>query len=221
MARVLFTPDEIATFERIGRRAQFRKHAYCYFQGDPGDSIYVLRSGRVRLSRITDDGREFTLAFLKPGELFGELALVDPAREVAAEAVEASEAVAVRREDFEALLARRPDLGLKVTKLLGARNKLMAEKVEDLVFRSVPARLAGLLLSLAKDFGIGGDRGTRFAFKITHRELASCIGSSRETVSQILTSFARERLIARSGRQIIITAPDGLSRLFGRGGRDA
>jgi CRP/FNR family cyclic AMP-dependent transcriptional regulator len=220
MARVLFTAEEMAGFERVGRRVQFRKHAYCYFQGDPGDTVYVLRAGRVRLSRVTDDGREFTLAFLKPGELFGELALVDPTREAAAEAVEGSEAIAVRREEFEALLARRPDLGIKVTKLLGARNRVMAEKVEDLVFRSVPARLAGLLLSLARDFGIGGDRGTRFAFKITHRELASCIGSSRETVSQILTAFVRERLITRSGRQIIITAPEGLLRRFGRGARE-
>ncbi|HEY8369139.1 MAG TPA: Crp/Fnr family transcriptional regulator [Thermodesulfobacteriota bacterium] len=218
MARVTFSPEELAALDQAGRRVQYRAREFCYLQGDPGDSVFVLRSGRVRVSRITNDGREFTLAYLKPGEPFGELALVDGApRETVAEAVEDSEVTVVRVDDLEALLAERPALAIKFAKLLGQRNKVMADKVEDLVFRDVPARLAGLLLTLASDFGVGGERGTRFPFKITHRELAACIGSSRETVSQTLTLFARDRLIARSGRQIIITAPDGLSRLVGRG----
>ncbi len=212
--RVTFTPEELAAFDAAGRRLSYRPRDFCYLQGDPSDSVFVLRSGRVRLSRVTDDGREFILGFMKPGELFGELALVDDApREALAEAVEASEATVVRKEEFEALLTRRPALGIKVTRLLGLRNKAMADRVEELVFRDVPARLAGLLLALAADFGVRGERGTRFSFKITHRELGNCIGSSRETVSQILTAFARQGLIARNGRQIIITAPERLSRM--------
>ncbi len=212
--RVVFSSEEIAAFDAVGRRVAYKPKDFCYLQGDPSDSVFILRTGRVRLSRITSDGREFILAFMKPGEPFGELALVDGApRETLAEAVEESEATVVRREDFEALLGRRPELGIKVAKLLGLRNKALADRVEDLVFRDVPARLAGLLLALAADFGVGGERGTRFAFKITHRELASCIGSSRETVSQILTAFTRQQLITRNGRQIIITAPERLGRL--------
>ncbi len=218
MGHVVFTPEELAELDRAGRRVQYRAREFCYLQGDRGDSVFVLRSGRVRLSRITNDGREFTLAYLKPGDPFGELALVDGSpRETMAEAVEESEVTVVRTDDLEALLARRSGLAITFTKLLGQRNKAMADKVEDLVFRDVPARLAGLLLALASDFGVSGERGTGFPFKITHRELAACIGSSRETVSQTLTLFARDRLIARSGRRIIITAPDGLSRLVGRG----
>lgn len=216
--QVAFTPEELATFDAAGRRLTYRPGDFCYLQGDPSDSVFVLRSGRVRLARVTDDGREFVLGFMKPGELFGELALVDDApREALAEAVEVSEATVVRKENFEALLTRRPALGIKVTRLLGLRNKAMADKVEGLVFRDVPARLAGLLLALAADFGIGGERGTRFSIKITHRELGNCIGSSRETVSQILTAFAREGLIARNGRQIIVTAPERLAHLAAGG----
>lgn len=220
--RVVFGPEEIAAFARVGRRIQYRPRDFVFLQGDPSDAVFVLVSGRIRISRITNDGREFILEFLKPGEPFGELALVDDAsRETIAEALEASEVLAVRKEEFEALLARRPDLAIKVAKLLGSRNKAMADKVEDLVFRDVPARLAGLLLALADEFGVGSERGTRFAFKITHRELASCIGSSRETVSQILTSFAKARFIARNGRQIIITAPEELGQLVARGSMPA
>lgn len=217
MPLVVFAPEEIADLDRAGRRVQYRAGEFCFLQGDPGDSVFVLRTGRVRLSRITTDGREFTLAYLKPGEPFGELALVKGApRETQAEVVEDSEATVIRTEELEALLTRRPGLAITLARLLGQRNKTMADKVEDLVFRDVPARLAGLLLALASDFGVGAERGTRFPFKITHRELAACIGSSRETVSQTLTLFARDRLITRKGRQIIITAPDGLSRLSGR-----
>lgn len=216
--RVVFTPEELAVFDAVGRRLAYRAKEFCYLQGDPSDAVFVLRAGRVRVSRITNDGREFTLAFVKPGEPFGELALVDDApRETLAEALEESEATAVRKGDFEALLGRRPELGIKVAKLLGLRNRAMVDKVEELIFRDVPARLAGLLLALAADFGVGGERGTRFPFKITHREMASCIGSSRETVSQILNVFARQQLIARSGRQIIITAPERLGRLASGG----
>jgi CRP-like cAMP-binding protein len=219
MGRLVFAPEQLAAFDQIGRRVHYRSHEYVYLQGDRAETVFVLRAGRVRLSRMADDGREFTLGFLKPGEPFGEVALVEGSvRDTVAEAVEPSEATVLRRDDFEALLTRRPELAITVTRLLGARNRAMAEKVEDLVFRDVPGRLAGLLLSLARDFGVGGDRATRFPFRITHRELASCIGSSRETVSQILGRFTRDRLIARTGRQIVITAPEALSRR--RSGRE-
>ena len=222
MTRVVFGAEEIAAFARVGRRLQYRAREFIYLQGDPSDAVFILVSGRVRISRLTNDGREFILEFLKPGEPFGELVLVDDApRETVAEVLEASEVVAVRTEDFEALLARRPDLAMKVARLLGCRNRAMTDKVEDLVFRDVPARLAGLLLALADEFGVGGERGRRFPFKITHRELASCIGSSRETVSQILTAFAKDRLIARNGRQIIITSPEALGQLVARGSMPA
>ncbi len=212
--QVAFTPEELAALDASGRRRAYRSGDFCYLQGDPSDGVFVLRAGRIRLARVTDDGREFVIGFVKPGELFGEVALVgDAPREGIAEAAEPSEATVVRKEDFEALVARRPALGIKITRLLGLRNKAMADRVEELVFRDVPARLAGRLLALAADFGVDGEQGTCFSIRITHRELGSWIGSSRETVSQVLAAFARDGLIARNGRQIVVTAPGRLMRL--------
>src|SRR5438874_8998126 len=116
------TADECRRLEARARARTFPRKAVVYFPDQPGESVLLLTRGRVKLMALTPDGRETILAFIEPGEVFGVLAVLDDApRGEYAEAVEDSHAVAIPRAEVAALVARRPDVALSVTKLIGLR----------------------------------------------------------------------------------------------------
>lgn len=212
-----FTDDELALVTRAAYRATARRRTVLYRQGEVDPSIYYLLAGRVKVSRATlapekpaaagvrSRSRELTLHYVRKGQLFGELALADSApRETRAEVVDDATLLVIRADAFERLASVRPALALKVIRILGRRQRELEAKMETLLFKGVPSRLAGLLLILAAEYGVDDSRGTLLATRFTHRELASLIGSSRETVSQTLLDFARRNLIAREGRRLIL-----------------
>jgi CRP-like cAMP-binding protein len=118
------------------------------------------------------------------------------------------------RKDFDQYLSMHPTVMFKLTKLIGLRLKKIQSRVEDLVFRDVPARLAHLLSELSKTEGIADKQGIRLKVKLTHQEMANLIGCSRETVSTTMGQFRDDGLIQMDGRTITILKPDGLSRLL-------
>lgn len=191
-----------------------RRRRVIYMPGDPGHSVFFVNGGRVKVSRVTPDGKELTLAYRGPGELFGELCLVDGRpREEMAEAMENALVTQMEREQFEALLRTHAALGLALSKALCVRRRELESRLEDLIFKDVSAKLAELLLGLCEDYGVDDARGTLVAVKITHQEMANLIGSTRETVSLTLSQFKRRKLIASAGRKVIITDKEGLRAL--------
>lgn len=206
--------DEISAIERMTTMQMVKRRQPIYLPGDPGDKVFLLKTGQVKLSRISDEGKELTIAILNPGDIFGELEVLDDSpRDAMAEALEDTSFCVMRREDFESLLKRRPDLTVKLTKLIGLRLKRIENRVEDLVFKDVPSRLAGLLLQLSQEFGVKEERGLRLRTKVTHQEMANLIGSTRETVTATLGDFKRAGLVELDGHQIIIKNTQGLAGL--------
>ena len=193
---------------------QVRRRRVIFLPGDPGVSVYLLNRGRVKISRVTRDGKELTLCYLDPGELFGELSLVDGGpREDMAEAMDSVVISEIPREAFMELLARSPDLGQRMTMLLCQRRRELERKVEDLVFKDVSAKLSELLLDLGRQHGVDHPSGVLLGVKITHQEMANLIGSTRETVSLTLSQFKRQRLIVSEGRRLILVDQQGLKAL--------
>jgi CRP-like cAMP-binding protein len=121
---------------------------------------------------------------------------------------------AIRREDFDRYLRRHPDLTVKLTKLIGLRLRKIQSRVEDLVFRDVPERLAHVLLELSKTEGVPEGGGNRIRAKLTHQELANLIGCTRETVSNTLGQFREQGMIRIDGRSITILNAGQLAELF-------
>jgi CRP/FNR family cyclic AMP-dependent transcriptional regulator len=205
------TEDELQKLAEEVALEEARRKRVIYMPGDPGDSVYFVTGGRVKISRVTPDGKELTLSYCGPGELFGELCLIDGRhREEMAEAMENALVAQVGREHFSALLNRHAALGFEMVKILTARRRDIEQKMEDLVFKDVNAKLAELLLGLCDDYGVDDDRGTLVAVKITHQEMANLIGSTRETVSLTLSQFKKSGLIATDGRKVIITDHEAL-----------
>jgi CRP-like cAMP-binding protein len=159
-------------------------------------------------------GKEVTFEILEPGEIFGELEVLEGLpRETAAEALDDTLICVIRREDFDKYLEAHPNITVRLTKLIGLRLRRIQSRVEDLVFRDVPARLAHLLLELRKTDGVPDGTSIRLRVKLTHQEIANLIGCSRETVSTTLGQFREQGLIRMEGRSIAILNPDHLTRL--------
>ena len=207
--------EELSTLANVVALEEVRRRRVIFLPGDPGTSVFFVNGGRVKISRVTRDGKELTLAYRGPGEIFGELCLVDGgARAEMAEAMENALITEVPRAEFEKLLGTHAAIGASLTRVLCERRRELENKVEDLVFRDVNAKLAELLLRLGNDYGVDDARGTLVAVKITHQEMANLIGSTRETVSLTLSQFKRNNLIATDGRKIILTDREGLKALI-------
>lgn len=208
--------SEMQEMERITRMQAVKRRQPFYLPGDPSSNVYLLKQGRVKLANTGASGKEVTFEILEPGEIFGELEVLEGSpRETAAEALDDTLICVIQREDFDQYLATHPNVTVKLSKLIGFRLRRIQTRVEDLVFRDVPARLAHLLLELRKTGGVSEGAGTRLRVKLTHQEMANLVGCSRETVTATLGQFRDGDLIQMDGRTIIITNPKGLFNLLG------
>src|SRR5262245_17285873 len=183
----------------------FRPRQVIYLPGDRAQGVHFLSSGRIKISKVTRDGKELTLAYRSEGDFFGEPCLLDGGpREEMAEAMDASTTVEVQRELLDNLLKTDGGAAYKFARALIARRKDLETRVEQLIFKDVGAKLAELLLNLGQEHGISDERGTVVGLKITHQEMANLIGSTRETVSLTLSQFKRKGLIQTEGRRVIL-----------------
>jgi CRP/FNR family cyclic AMP-dependent transcriptional regulator len=206
-----FDPEEMESLVHITHMGKVQAGQPLFLPDDPSDKVFLLKEGRVKISKVSEDGKELTLAILEHGEIFGELALVDEGpRGTIAETLEDTFICVIGRQDFEKLLETKPNLALNVTKLIGLRRKAIEAKVEDLVFRDVSSRLAKLLLELADTYGTQVSNGMRIDVKLTHQELANLIGSTRETTTATLNELKRLGFIEMEKRRLIVVDQSGL-----------
>jgi len=205
--------SEMVDFSRHALEKRFSKKEMIFLPGDKGDKVYLLKSGVVKVSKYSESGKEIILAMVNPGEIFGEMALIEKApRENVAEAIMDSYVCIVDREQFMRYLHRNPEMSLQITKIMGLKFKRLGQKVEDLVFRNVYQRLAGLLLNLVDTYGYDKQGKTYIYVKLTHYDIASLIGSTRETTTATLNEFKREGLVEFDGRRLVILNREGLKK---------
>src|ERR1700678_2511758 len=203
---LLFRGLSPATFEQIARlcvRRAYERNAVIFSQSDPGDALYGVVTGRVRISASSAAGREVFLNIMEPGDTFGEIALLDGRpRTASASATAPSELLIVTREQFLALLAREPQLTDHLLRLLCARLRWVSEFAEESALLSVPARLARRLLSLGTLDGHGVGPGIER--KISQDEMASFLGLSRQIVNQHLQDWSAHRWVGLGRGKIMI-----------------
>lgn len=182
------TPDSLQRIAGLATQRHFHAGELVFSQGDPGDALYAVVAGRVRISAGSAAGREMSLNIMEPGDTFGEIALLDGGcRTATATATESSELVAIRRDHFFALLEREPQVALELLKLCGARLRWTSGLVEDAAFLDAPARLAKRLLGLGKLHGERG--GSGLTVRISQEDLATFLGVSRQAVNQFLQGW--------------------------------
>lgn len=182
-----------------------------YRFGDLADRVYVLKSGCVRVSRASDDGKELTLYFVRPGEIFGELAIVGKERRsTCAMVIEDAFMYAVARDRFEHFMLGHPEISLAVARTIGRRKELTERRMLDLVYKDVRSRVAGVLAELADEFGASDELGVRIDLPLTQTDLAQLVGSTRETTSTVFNELRRAGLVEAEGRTVWVLDTDAL-----------
>jgi len=184
-----------------GRRQRFRQGAVLIQEGDRGDALYVLLSGRVRSFVENEDGRELTLGFYASGDCLGEMALDGGPRSASVIAEEATECAVVDRATLTAYIAEHPGFAFVLLSRVIHRARLATETARGLALLDVYGRLSRLLDSFAVD----GPDGTRaLSEPMTHQRIASIIGASREMVSRLMKDLETGGYLRRDGRRYIL-----------------
>ncbi len=184
-----------------------------FSEGEPGDRMYVILDGKVKLGQTSPDGRESLLAVLGPGEVFGELSLFDPGpRTATATAVTDTIVVGLGHGDLRPWLTGRPEVAEALLQALAQRLRRTNEALADLVFSDVPGRVAKQLLELADKFGQPGPDGVLVHHDLTQEELAQLVGASRETVNKALADFTQRGWIEVDQRQVLLIDMERLAR---------
>lgn len=205
--------DQIAQVERHSTTRQFSRGNLVYLPTEHSDSVFLLLAGRIKLYHITGDGKQALLALIEPGELFGELALLGGGeREEYAEAMLKSTILRIPGQVIQELMQHHAEVSLGVTKLMGLRRQRVEQRLKSLLFRSNRDRLTFLLLELAEKYGRLTSEGVLIEIKLSHQELASIIGSTRETVTVLLGEMQQERTIDIQKRQILLRKMQHLAK---------
>lgn len=205
---------EVSRFADVTREREYPKNSVILFEDDPGDALYIVSTGQVKVVLIGEDGREVILSVLGDGDFFGEMSLIDDEpRSAHVIAMKDSQLLVLRRDDFQSRLEEQPKIALKLLRVLVQRLRRADEKIGGLVLLDVNGRVAQLLLDLAEESG-----GPKITRRLTHHTIAQMIGSSRETVSRAMRELVERGTIDVSRREITIKHPDALRTMAGSKG---
>jgi CRP/FNR family cyclic AMP-dependent transcriptional regulator len=182
-----------------------------FHQGDPGQTLYLIGAGKVRIYVLQEDGQEMSVVLLGPGDILGEFALIDDLpRSASAVAMQDTLLFALTRERYREHLRRCPQLALNFLKILSIKLRYTTDQAGILASLDIGSRIARKLLELAQGYGVAEPDGVRIDAPLTQEELASMVGATRESTNKTLGAFRRRGLIKLQGGYIYIVDPEGL-----------
>jgi len=205
--------DSAAALMKLLTEQVVVKGGVLFREGEPGDELYLILEGKVKLGHASADGRESLMAVLGPGEMFGELSLFDPGlRASSATALTEARVVRLGNSQLMPWLADRPEVSAALLQALARRLRRTSETMADLVFSDVPGRVAKALMELGEKFGTLTPAGLQVTHDMTQEELAQLVGASRETVNKALADFAQRGWITLESRQVLILDVERLGK---------
>ena len=197
--------EDVRTLTSVAKRRTFRSGEVIFHREDPGQVLYMIKEGKVKICIISPDGQEISLAVLGKGEYFGEFALLDGLpRSSDAVALEKVECYTLQRSDFQNAILKNPKIAILVLEALTKRLRKTDQMIEDLIFLDVYGRVAKKLLELADTHGVKVDDGIRIDVRLTQQELASMVGASRESVNKVLGYFTDKDFISTDKHRITL-----------------
>ncbi|HEY7522650.1 MAG TPA: Crp/Fnr family transcriptional regulator [Candidatus Limnocylindrales bacterium] len=207
-------PESLESLARETRLRRFRRGEVIFHQGDPGDALFVLLSGVVKIALPADTGDEAILATLRPGDFFGELALLDGApRSASASALEPTETAVLSRDRFRDLIAAESAIRDVFLAAVARELRRLTTHVEELHFLDIAGRLASRLARMAREEGTRlPDGSIRLDAPLTQGNLAAMVGCTRQSVNKLLGLYARDGLLRLERDAIVVLDIEGLAR---------
>jgi CRP-like cAMP-binding protein len=206
--------EDIAWLESKSKMRKLKRGEPIYMPSETADGILLVASGRVKICHTTPEGKQSIIAFVDAGEVFGELALLDSQqRDEYAETTEKTTLVLVPKLELQAIVRKYPRIVLGVTKLIGLRRQKVERRLRNLLFRSNRERVIHLLLELSEKYGeMREDGSIELKIRLSHQEMASVIGSTRETVTVVLGQLQSENMLSIARRRISLLDLDRLAK---------
>ncbi|HHJ52817.1 MAG TPA: Crp/Fnr family transcriptional regulator [Caldithrix abyssi] len=194
------TPNELAEMDRQITMSTCRPGKIFYMPEDSGEVLFLLKKGRVQLYRIAPNGKKLVVATLGAGSIFGEMSMVGQGmHNTFAEAVDECVLCVMSRSDVERLVREKPDVAFRFVEAMGERLSQLETRLEDIAFKSIPARLASLLLQIDEEQG-----GSHVVTGYTHQDFSEMLGTYRETVTQTLNDFKADGLIEIGRKKVTL-----------------
>jgi CRP-like cAMP-binding protein len=213
----IFEPLSTEEIEQLNGQLPDRhlEHGEMFFTPEErSERLFLLQKGKIRIFRTTPDGREFTLAMVESGTVFGEMALTAQRLEGAyAQAMEPSEVSTMAREDLERLILEKPEVGLKIMHILSERLRRYETRLEDVTMKDVHSRLASIIVMLVESEGVRTGTGYRIPAHYTHERLGTMIGASREAVTRAFGELQDEGVVELRRRLIYVRDLQALKRV--------
>ncbi len=204
--------DSLISYARVERYPAGRE---IFAKGSPGQSLMAVLRGSIKISSLSNEGKEIVFGIINAGEIFGEIAVLDgEERSADATAMTDCELLVLNRRDFLRVLENRADLCMILLRILCRRLRQTSEQVEDVMFRHLESRVAKALLQLAESVGLHGLQSTSVELHLSQRELGNMAGGSRESVNKILQNWHRQGLIDLGKASVLIRDLERLKRLI-------
>lgn len=208
-------PSEIDSLVSYTRLERYTTGREVFAKGSPGQSLMAVLRGSIKISSLSDEGKEIVFGIINAGEIFGEIAVLDgEERSADATAMTDCELLVLNRRDFLHLLETRADLCMILLRILCRRLRQTSEQVEDVMFRHLESRVAKALLQLAESVGLHGLQSASVELHVSQRELGNMAGGSRESVNKILQNRHRQGLIDLGKASVLIRDLEALRRLI-------
>ena len=206
-------PSAVSALTNQLQPVDFPRGHTVFAEGEPGDRLYIIISGKVKIGRRSPDGRENLLTIMGPSDMFGELSLFDPGpRTATATVVTDARLASLAHSSLRPWITDRPEIAEQLLRVLARRLRRTNDALADLIFTDVPGRVAKALLGLADRFGTEEAEGVRVHHDLTQEELAQLVGASRETVNKALADFASRGWMRVDSRAVTIIDRDRLAR---------
>ena len=207
----IFSTLDVVERERVGAlagRKVYYKNEFVFREGEVTSTIYLIKSGRVRLFKISEGGKEITLDILKEDDIFGENTFLEDSKHTMnAQAIEDTFICSCDKEHFT-LLLQNPRTSLKIIQLLGKKLNDYTDQVANIAFRDVKGRISSTLLRLADEYGTPSPEGVTLNIELTHQDLANLVNASRVMVTNVLINLRQEGAIATKGQKISLLNKD-------------
>jgi CRP-like cAMP-binding protein len=208
-----FDTDELGSLAELTKTRRYTAREVVFQQGDVGGAVFAILAGHVKVISPGPDGRDTVLAIMGPGEVFGEVSLLDgETRSATVTALEPSELAVISREVFLPFLERSPKLAIKLMQVLARRLRRLSERSEYIASLDVSARLAKTLVDLAVKYG-EGDSPVRIRVRLSQQELGEMIGATRESVNKHLRHWMEQGLTRKEGGHLLICDRAALERM--------
>jgi CRP/FNR family transcriptional regulator, cyclic AMP receptor protein len=209
------SPGEMSRLLSVVEQLDLPRHHQIFGPGSPNQSLYFIERGSVRVTRPSPDGKSFViLSLLGPGDLLGDIAWSEDTHDCSAETIEDCRIYQLSRRDFEGMVRENPGFALGLIHVLASRLRHAQSRIEDLVFRQVPSRVAKLFINLADNHGKVTPSGIILDLPLTHQEIADIVGSSRVTVTQVLNRFRALHWVTVKSKRVTINNIAALEELI-------